>query len=150
LNDFKSAEKFIKKQIKRNSGNQSLAAHLGHIYKLTGADEKAKKTFNEAIENLESNQGAIIGLSQTFYKYKETDYVIKTLLAGKKLMRGVYPFNMELADAYNAKGDYASMYKEYLEALTLSDAYLVQIQNILQSYQQHILMGLLVQRIIVL
>ena len=134
LNDLKTAEKFLKKQIKRSPGNLSLMVHLGNIYKLSGSEEKAKKQYNEAIDNLQANQGAIIVLSQTFYKYKETDYVIKTLLTGKKLMRGMYPFNMELADAYNTKGDYISMYKEYLETLAINEAYLQQIQNILQSY----------------
>lgn len=134
LNDYKTAEKFIKKQMKRSPDNLSLAVHLGHVYKLSGEDDKAKKQYNTAIDNIQANQGAIIALSQTFYKYKETDYVIKTLLAGKKVMRGMYPFNMELAEAYNAKGDYISMYKEYLETLAFNDAYLLQIQNILQSY----------------
>jgi len=134
LNDYKTAEKFIKKQIKRTPENLSLAVHLGNVYKLTGATDKSKKQFNDAIDNLQANQGAIIALSQAFYKYKEIEYVIKTLATGKKLMRGIYPFNMELADAYNAKGDYTNMYKEYLEALVLNEAYLGQIQNILQSY----------------
>jgi hypothetical protein len=134
LNDYKTAEKFIKKQIKRNPGNLSLAVHLGNVYKLTGAADKAKKQFNEAIENLQADQGAVIALSQTFNKYKEIDYVIKTLATGKKILRGIYPFNMELADAYNAKGDYLSMYKEYLEVLAMNEAYLGQIQNILQSF----------------
>jgi|JI10StandDraft_1071094.scaffolds.fasta_scaffold32623_3 hypothetical protein len=134
LNDLKTAEKFIKKQIKRMPGNLSLAVHLGHVYKLNGADDKSKKQYNEAIDNLQPNQGAVISLSQVFYKYKEIDYVIKTLATGKKIMRGIYPFNMELADAYNTKGDHLSMYKEYLEVLTLNEAYLSQIQSILQSY----------------
>jgi len=134
LNDVKSAEKFIKKQIKKNPENHSLDVHLGQVYKLTGAEDKAKKQYNVAIDNLAPNQNAIINLSETFYKYKEIDYVIKTLLTGKKIMRGMYPFNMELADAYNAKGDYNSMYKEYLEALAFNEAYLGQIQNILQGF----------------
>jgi tetratricopeptide (TPR) repeat protein len=134
LNDFKAAEKFIKKQIKRNPDNLTLSVHLGHVYKKTGAEDKAKKEFNAAIEKLTPNQSIIIELSQTFYKYKEVDFVIKTLLTGKKIMRGMYPFNMELADAYNAKGDHISMYKEYLEVLALNEVYLTQIQNILQSY----------------
>lgn len=134
LNDFKTAEKFIKKQIKKNPDNLSLSVHLGHIYKVTAADEKAKKEYNAAIEKLTPNQSAIIALSQTFYKYKEIDFVVKTLLTGKKIMRGIYPFNMELAEAYNAKGDYMSMYKEYMEVLAINEAYMPQIQNILQSY----------------
>jgi tetratricopeptide (TPR) repeat protein len=134
LSDYKTAEKFIKKQVKRSPNNPALNVHLGHVFKLSGADDKAKKQFNEAIENMQDNQGAILSVSQTFYKYKEIDYVIKTLVTGKKMMRGMYPFNMELADAYNAKGDYISMYKEYLEVLALNEAYLGQIQNILQGY----------------
>jgi len=134
LSDFKTAEKFIKKQIKRSPGNLQLMVHLGHIFKLMGAEDKSKKQYNEAIDKMQPNQGEIIAVSQTFYKYKEIDYVVRTLSTGKKVMRGIYPFNMELADAYNAKGDYASMYKEYLETLAFNEAYLTQIQNILQSY----------------
>jgi len=134
LSDYKTAEKFIKKQIKKSPENLSLNVHLGYVLKLSGAEDKAKKQFNEAIDNLQPNQGAVIVMSQIFYKYKEIDYVIKTLLTGKKLLRGMYPFSMELADAYNAKGDYISMYKEYLEVLAFNEAYLGQIQNILQGY----------------
>ena len=50
-NDFKTAEKFIKKQIKRNPGNHTLAVHLGYVYKLSGADDKSKKQI-ELINNL--------------------------------------------------------------------------------------------------
>lgn len=134
LKDFKTAEKFIKKQIKRSPENILLLVHLGNVYKYSGAEEKAKKEYNSAIEKLTPNQSLVTTLSKTFFKYKETDYMIKTLMTGKKLMRGIYPFNMELAEAYNAKGDYVNMFKEYLEVLLINEAYFQQIQSILQSY----------------
>lgn len=134
LGDYKAAEKFIKKQIKQNPGNLIMLVDMGNVYKLNNELDKSKKQFNEAISKLDASQNSVISLSQRFLKYKETDNAIKTLLAGKKVMQGAYPFNMELAEVYKAKGDVALMYSEYLDALSYNEMYQGQIQSILQNY----------------
>ncbi|MCC6251141.1 MAG: tetratricopeptide repeat protein [Bacteroidia bacterium] len=135
LNDYKEAERFIKKQQKKNPQQTSLLVDLGYIYKKEGNINKSNKIFNEALSKLtQGNQAEIIQLSQAFLKYKEVDFAIKSLQAGRKLMQGLYPFNMELAEAYKAKADYANMYKEYLDAIDYNPVYAAQIQSILQSF----------------
>jgi tetratricopeptide (TPR) repeat protein len=133
LKDFKTAEKFIKKQIKRNPQNLTLIADLGTVYKKQGDEDKAKKEYDRAIDNLMPSQEQVMDLASSFMGKKETDYAIKTYLHGRKLLRGNYSFNYELAEAYNLKGDSEGMINEYLDLLEQSDAYLQNVQNALQT-----------------
>lgn len=134
LKDYKAAEKFIKKQSSKNDPNPVYEVHLGAIYKLSGNEAKSQKEYDDALSHLIADHQTIISVAQTFSKYNELDYVIKTYSKGRKLMRGMYPFSMELADAFRAKGDYAEMYKEYLDLLNTNTIYLGQIQYMLQGF----------------
>ncbi len=133
LKDFKTAEKFIKKQIKRNPDNLTLIVDLGTVYKKQGDEEKAKKEYERAIDNLSQNQDQILDLAACFRAKKELDYAIKTYLRGRRIMRGFYSFNYELAEAYNSKGEIELMINEYLDLLDQSESYLQSVQNALQT-----------------
>ena len=64
---------------------------------------------------------------------QETDYALQVYLAGRKLMRGMYSFNFELAEIYFRKQDYIRMLDEYMNALEENAGYLQSVQNTLQN-----------------
>jgi thioredoxin-like negative regulator of GroEL len=134
LNDYKEAEKFVKKQIKRMPDDLTLKVHLGHIYKLSGQDDKAIMEYNEAVSKIKPQQELVIQVSEIFNRYKEPDFAIAVLNEGKKKLRGDYSFNMELANAYAEKNDYKNMFREYLELVSNNLLYMGQVQSILQGY----------------
>jgi tetratricopeptide (TPR) repeat protein len=133
LSDFKNAEKFIKKQIKRFPQQLSYKVDLARVYQQTGEKEKALKEMEEALQQLKPDQSQVVNLAQSFIKAKEYDYALKTYQKGRKLLNNIYPFYFELADVYGMKDDFAGMINEYLEAVAYNEAYMMQVQNILQS-----------------
>ncbi|NLA24057.1 MAG: tetratricopeptide repeat protein, partial [Bacteroidales bacterium] len=50
LNDFKTAEKFLKKEIRKNSNDASLLVELGVVYQTNGNQSEANKQFDKAIK----------------------------------------------------------------------------------------------------
>lgn len=131
LKEFSTAEKFIRKQIKRNPFMLSYFVDLGHVLTLAGNSDKAKKEFENAIDKLEPDHDQITGLSNAFIQKKEYDHAIKTLLQGRKLLKGNYGYNFELAEVYQLKNDFTSAVSELLSTLETSEAYLQSVQNAL-------------------
>jgi len=133
LKDFKTCEKFIKKQVKRQPTNLKLLLDLGSCYTFAIDPIKAQKEFDKAIEKVPENQQSIVGLANNFVAIGLTDYAIKTYLHGREKIGFNYPFCFELAEVYNNKGDVKSAIGEYLEAIHFNESYTSQVQNALQT-----------------
>lgn len=133
LKDFKTCEKLIKKQIKKQPNNLKLVLDLGNSYIIGYEPSKAYKEFDKAIAKVPENQQSIIGLANNFMSLNQVDYAIKTYLHGRKIMGSNYPFCFELAEVYNNKADMPNMIAEYLEAINFNEAYTTQVQNALQT-----------------
>lgn len=133
LKEYNKAEKLIKKQIKQQEYNLALRVQLGKLYELQNDLAKSKKEYEKSISLLEPQQEQIFGLYQAFFNIQEYDYCIETLFKGRKLLKGTYPFSIELADVYQQKGDYSGMFGEYLSLLDLGQGYLQQVQSIIQN-----------------
>ena len=74
-----------------------------------------------------------MALANGYLKYKETDYAIQTYQKGRKLLKGTYPFNFELAQVYHAQGNTEAMLEEYLNLLEYQESYIQSVQNALQT-----------------
>ncbi|MBI2271780.1 MAG: tetratricopeptide repeat protein [Bacteroidetes bacterium] len=133
VKDFKTAEKVVKKQMKNNPGQLDYGVDLGMVYFTAGDPDKARSEYEKVIKQLPADQEPVFNLANAFLKIKEWDYAIATYQKGRKLLRGVYPFNMELAEVYQQKGDVTAMISEYLDMLELGDSYLQSVQNSLQA-----------------
>lgn len=133
LEEFKNGEKLVKKQIKNNPFDPSYNADLANLYKVSGKENEAKQTIDKAIKQLIPNQQVINELAMAFMRYQELDAALTTYLHGRKLLKGSYPFNFELAQIYNLKGDTKAMLEEYIEVLAYQESYLQSVQNALQT-----------------
>ncbi len=133
LKDFKIAEKTVRRQMKQSPSHLAYAVDLGKIYELEGESAKSKAEYEKAIKQLGPEQEGIFSLAEAFIKLKEWDYAITVYRRGAKLLNGSYPFNMELADVYQQKGDLQGMINEYLDVLELGESYLQSVQNSLQA-----------------
>ncbi|MBI3510608.1 MAG: tetratricopeptide repeat protein [Bacteroidetes bacterium] len=133
--DFKKAEKTVKKQSSRNPGDLTFHVDLGRVYGAEGDSAKEKKEFMNGVNAVDASYSAnaVIDLANAFLGVNEPDFAIKALLQGRKVLKDVYTFNVELADVYAIKKDYVSMVNEYLDMLTINVAYKQQVQNRLQA-----------------
>jgi tetratricopeptide (TPR) repeat protein len=133
--DFKKAEKLVKKQANRNPGSLQFKVDMGRVYRAEGEEDKAKKEFSAAINAIgpATSANAVIDLSNSFLGIGEMDYAIDALKKGRKEMNGIYSFNVELAEIYALKKDFAPMTSEYLDLLEINAGYKQQVQNSLQA-----------------
>lgn len=154
LKEFKTAEKVIKKQIKRNPERPDLFIDLGTVYERAEDSGKAKNTWELAIKSIKHDDQVFI-VAKAFIAIKQYDYAILTYLRGRKMSENDYPFSFELADVYAIKGDKMAMINEYLDVLESQDSYIQSVQNALQtsfgneadSKQNELLKGELLKRI---
>lgn len=133
MNDFEEAEKLIRRQMKKNTGDASYHVDLGSLYIHIGKPEKGKDEFEKALKKVVANQNMISRLANAFISKREFGYAAKVYLEGRKVFEGLYGFNLELANVYFYQRNYKAMIGEYLEMLEQSPSYLQTVQNRLQS-----------------
>ncbi len=133
MKDYEKAEKLIKKHFKKNTKNLDVLVDLGRLYETMVQPEKAKEQFEKAIRSLSPELQQVMTLANAFNEGGYGEYVLQTYEAGRKLMKGAYPFNFELAEAYAQLGDQAKMVEEYLDLLEMGEQYQPNLQTILQN-----------------
>ena len=155
LEEFKNGEKLIKRQLKRNRYQLHFYADLGNLYEVSDQASKSKQAYDKGVKLLYPSNQQIIELANGYLKYKKLDYAILTYQKGRKLLKGTYPFNFELAKVYLAQGNTEAMLNEYLDLLDDQEAYIQSVQNALQTTlvfddsedKQTLLKSLLIRRI---
>lgn len=132
---YKKAEKTVKKQQGKAEWDLRYKIDMGRVYRADGQEDKAKKEFSAAVNGITGSTSTkhVIEVSDAFMAINEADYAIQTLNRGRAQLKGVYTFNIELAEVYASKKDWTMMVTEYLDLLEISDAYKKQVQDNLQS-----------------
>ena len=130
LEEYKEAEKLVKKHMKRFNSN-IYYIDLGGLYELTGDEKNARKAYEEAIGTMPNSQGMVIRTANEFIRKSKTELALETYIKGKKLLEGRYPFSYEIASLYGTMGDKERMISEYLDLISFNTAYLQTVQNAL-------------------
>jgi len=133
LNEYRQAERLIKGERKREPGALRYLVDLGYLCFRQGEEEKARKYYEAAIDELPPSQQKIFELANAFLLKGENQYAVLAYQRGRELLKGEYPFCFELANVYQRSGNWGEMFGEYLNLLNLSDAYLGTVQDRLQS-----------------
>ncbi len=134
LNDFKSAEKVLKKAIKASPEKVERYVDYGILKEKQGELEEAKAQYEKAIKLLPANQMQIPRLANTFIQHKKYDYAIATYEKGEKLMREKRMYAYEKGNVYRVSGDAQKMVEAYLDALDFSPKRMTNIQAFFQRY----------------
>ncbi|MEN9699250.1 MAG: hypothetical protein RLZZ301_448 [Bacteroidota bacterium] len=129
---YKMAEKVLRKQINMNQQDYELRMLLGVFYEELQDDTKAKKSYDELLDELGNNPGQIIAVYQAFVSKGKMEYAKKTLDQGKKLA-SYYPFNFQYADYYALIGNKKEMIREYLDYLETQPGILESIEFAIAS-----------------
>lgn len=133
LEKYDRAEELAKEQVKTYKNNLNYLVDLGYVYTLQGNLSKAKSVYNSAIRKLGPDQHRIMQLANAFMAKRLYEYAEETYLEGRKLMKGKYGFNIEMAQLYYYQRAYQKMIDEYLDILKVSRQYLQHVQNRLQN-----------------
>ena len=133
LKEYKNAEKLVKRQIRKHAFELYYYTDLGYLYELAEQPSKSKNAYENAIKILTPNNQQIIELANGYLKYKKNNYAIDTYKKGRKLLKGTYPFNFELAQVHYSDGNIKAMINEYLDLLEYQESYIQSVQNALQT-----------------
>ncbi len=114
--NYSQAENEIKDQLKRTPQNVQLYVTYGNLYERMFEEEKAKKQYKKAIDNLPADRSIISKLGNAFLRLTKFDQAIEAYEKGTKLLNDEKVFAYSIADLYRRKGDSANMIKFYLLA----------------------------------
>jgi len=133
LENFKEAEKAIKKEIKKNPDDKSFLIHQGYVYKTAGEIEKSLEQYNKVLDQLIPVKSEIIHIANAFISKREYELAIKTYQKGRILINQEHLFHLEMATIFLSLRDFEKMVSEYLLALTIDPTQIKQVENRLQS-----------------
>ena len=133
LRDFRDAEKLIKKHLRKNPRQLRYRVDLGFIYIQASETGKAHKTFEDVINSLPANVHEIKQIANAFYFRNQLEYAIRAYQQGKKLMKGEYTFDIELASMYERNGNYYEMVETFLDHIASFPEAKEDVQNRLQT-----------------
>lgn len=128
LEDLPSAEKLVKKHIKRNSNNPSSYIDYGHILNLRNQIRKANAKFKEAFKIMAKQDHQIGAAALRLYNYGYIDKSINAYKLGLKDPKMV-SYNFQLARLYGEKGDLQQMFESYARLVLLKPNYLQSVKN---------------------
>lgn len=131
LKDFKQAEKILKKQINIYRLDLDYKVLLGKLYEESSQEEKAKKLYEELIDDLTADPGYIINLFTAFRSQNKNELAYKVIDSGRKLLKNSYPLHFQFAEYYGAIGQTEKMLDEYIGLLDFQSSYAESIQNLL-------------------
>jgi tetratricopeptide (TPR) repeat protein len=130
LNDYETAEKFLKKEMRRNRNDFYMMIDLGMVYLRTGRVEVSEEMFEKALELAVVGRNNIIAAANSFQMYRNYKWAEKVYLEGSKKTRE--NFDYELGNIYFMQRDYEKMMRSYITDLKRSPQRLSIIQNRLQ------------------
>jgi tetratricopeptide (TPR) repeat protein len=131
LEDFKTSEKFLKKEIRSDKTDPSLYVFLGNVYLLQGKTQDAEKEFNSAIELSADTRAQTINTANSFVMHRQFKYAeqLYELAATKQKIS----YDYELANIYYYERNYQSMIDKFLDLIIEQPDYLSNVQNRLVS-----------------
>jgi len=134
LKQFDKAEKVIRKEQKANPADPRYQVDLGYLNIMQGDISKGRKMYDNCLKNLQPDKMQVYNLSNAFNTRRETEYMIRTYLRGRELLKDPAAFAFELAYTYESLGNTELMIDEYLTLLTSSPEQMTLVQNRLQAW----------------
>ena len=134
LEDYKTAEKVIKRAIKASPEKLERRVDYGRLYARQQEMEKAEKEYKRAIKELTGNQIQISRLANAFQKQDRHAEMVATYEKGEKLLGQPGIFAYQRGNAHRLAGNAEEMVKAYLDAIEAVPGRLTNIQAFLQRY----------------
>tara|TARA_B100001109_G_scaffold255853_1_gene261653 strand:- start:5214 stop:7076 length:1863 start_codon:yes stop_codon:yes gene_type:complete len=130
VENFKEAEKMVKKRIRVFPEKLEYLVDRGHLAELQKEEADAKKHFEEALEKLSTNQQQARLLANQFSRYEKHDYAEAVYLKAQKLSKNNSLFRFELANTYARQGRTSDMIEIYLDVVGENKNYIQTVQNL--------------------
>ncbi|MFY7918347.1 MAG: tetratricopeptide repeat protein [Chryseotalea sp.] len=133
LQQYREAEEYIKKQIKREQGNFLFELDYGLLMLRTGDVARSDKQFRQVITGAATNPNWTRYVSDYFTVRSLIDYAILTYQESRKTYNNAGIYALELANLYRYKSDRPKMAEEYLNYATQNLGNNQYVKSLLQA-----------------
>ncbi|PXY00824.1 hypothetical protein DF185_13055 [Marinifilum breve] len=133
LEEFKDAESFVKKQVRKNPNDNSFIISLGYVYKKWNQEEEAIKQYNKALQKLKPIKVDINGIANAFISKREYEFAAKAYERGRELLKQPHLYHIELGNIHLYQRDFEKMVAEFLIGVSIDPTKVNTVQNRLQS-----------------
>jgi tetratricopeptide (TPR) repeat protein len=128
---YDDCKKAAAKQLKRDPYTIATYFKLAMAHNALGEENEAENIYRDLIKDLGPIQSRVTNLGEAFQDNGLYSEAIETYVKGRKMMKGGYGFQLELAELYSLVDQPTEMIREYLDLLAFSPVYLRTIQNYL-------------------
>lgn len=128
--NYKEAEKLIKKRIRKNPEQLAYLVDQGLLEEKQGNEKEAAKFYDEAVAKLDRDPQQARLLANQFNRYQKYDYTEAVYLRSRKLNKNDELFRFELANAFAQQGKTGEMIEIYLDVVGNNRNYVQTVQNI--------------------
>ena len=132
LTQFKEAEDYLKKNLKKEPGHPQYRLDLGLVLIRAGEEQKGSRYFQDLIEEFKGNPGRVKMISDYFMGRSLFDYAIMSFQESRDALGNQSLYCLELATLYRVKGEKEKMTAEYLNYATQNVGNIQYIKNVLQ------------------
>ena len=132
LQQYKEAEEYLRKQLKREPGNLLFQLDLGILWLRTGEVMKSDRHIKQLIAENAGIPGRIKYASDYLTSKSLLDYAILCLVESRKVFKTESIYALELANLYRYKSDRQKMAEEYLNYATQNLGNIQYIKSLLQ------------------
>ncbi|OOG73214.1 tetratricopeptide repeat protein [Flavobacterium sp. A45] len=132
LLQFAPAEKAIQERLDRYK-QATLLVELGYNFQLQKNETKAKKYYDDAIDNIRKNPNDVYGVANTFEKKVLLEYALKSYLVASELVP-TFDFKYQTALLYGQLGNTDQMIANFLDEAFENPQSAMVIQNQLTRY----------------
>ncbi|WP_423130574.1 tetratricopeptide repeat protein [Gaoshiqia sp. Z1-71] len=130
--DFETAEKEIKRELRRTGNDPVLYVQWAYLLKKQGRNDEAEAMFRQALTSVRNNKPDLVRLGNTLINRGEYEYAALLYREGRKKMPGEN-FHYELGRVYLFQRDYNAMFDEYLLLIREDETALSQVESTFQS-----------------
>lgn len=131
LRDYKTAQKLIKKQKKHTPGFR-YDIDQAYVYDLQGESKKARSIITKLVNHASDKPGQIRQLAAVLQGRGYYDEALQVYRKAQQLGSG-YDYYLEMANVYQARGDYDKMIDAYLMHVRNTPEDIQRVKNRLQS-----------------
>ena len=133
LKEYDKAEKELKAYAKKHPNYYRADTDVIYIYTQQGKTDKAKKKFNELLNNLSENPNTIRSISYALQARNLNEMALAVLEKGNTLLEGRETFYMEQANLNLSSANYQEAFRLYFKELETHPGQYDNIRNRLQT-----------------
>jgi tetratricopeptide (TPR) repeat protein len=137
LEEYKQADKLIKKQSRKDPTNYQYKIDQAYLLKITGNEKKSDKILKSIVNDLPQNKNAIIQIASSLQSKGYFEEALQVYENAKKRQAAEYSYNYELATAFQYTGDYDKMFGALLEHVKANPGDVQRVKNRMQSLIRH-------------